>query len=95
MVAINDENRLRTLFRTEPTLRDASIIGGLVFGSFSCFWTTLTFLLSAHYGMGPGVAGSFGLIGACGAMVAPFAGRMADRRGARCAGGCAPRGRVT
>ncbi len=74
---------LWTLFRTEPTLRDAGIVGGLVFGSFSCFWTTLTFLLSAHYGLGPGVAGSFGLIGAVGAMVAPFAGRMADRLGAR------------
>jgi len=74
---------LWTLFRTEPTLRDAGIVGGLVFGSFSCFWTTLTFLLSAHYGLGPGVAGSFGLIGAVGAMVAPFAGKMADRLGAR------------
>jgi predicted MFS family arabinose efflux permease len=74
---------LWTLFRTEKTLRDAGIVGALVFGSFSCFWTTLTFLLSAHYGLGPGVAGSFGLIGAVGAMVAPFAGRMADRLGAR------------
>jgi predicted MFS family arabinose efflux permease len=74
---------LWTLFRTERTLRDAGIVGGLVFGSFSCFWTTLAFLLHAHYGMGPGIAGSFGLIGAAGAMVAPFAGRMADRLGAR------------
>ena len=74
---------LWTLFRTEPTLRDACVVGGLVFGSFSCFWTTLTFLLSSHYGLGPSVAGSFGLIGAVGAMVAPFAGRMSDRLGAR------------
>jgi predicted MFS family arabinose efflux permease len=74
---------LWTLFRTEKTLRDAGIVGALVFGSFSCFWTTLTFLLSAHYGLGPSVAGSFGLIGAVGALVAPFAGRMADRLGAR------------
>ena len=35
---------LWTLFRTEPTLREAGIVGGLVFGSFSCFWTTLAFL---------------------------------------------------
>ena len=79
----NAMRSLWTLFRAEPTLRDAGIVGGLVFGSFSCFWTTLTFLLSTHYGLGPGVAGSFGLIGAVGAMVAPFAGRMADRLGAR------------
>jgi len=74
---------LWTLFRKERTLRDAGVVGALVFGSFSCFWTTLAFLLHAHYGMGPGVAGSFGIIGAAGAMVAPFAGRMADRLGAR------------
>jgi predicted MFS family arabinose efflux permease len=74
---------LWTLFRDEPTLREAGLVGGLVFGSFSCFWTTLAFLLHAHYGMGAGAAGTFGIIGAAGAMVAPFAGRMADRLGAR------------
>ncbi|HEX4156825.1 MAG TPA: MFS transporter [Acidobacteriaceae bacterium] len=74
---------LWTLFRTEPLLREAGTVGALVFGSFSCFWTTLTFLLQAHYNMGPGVAGTFGVVGAAGAMVAPLAGRLADRRGTR------------
>jgi len=31
---------LWTLFRTEPLLREASIVGALMFASFSCFWTT-------------------------------------------------------
>jgi predicted MFS family arabinose efflux permease len=74
---------LWTLFKTQPLLRESSTIGALVFASFSCFWTTLAFLLSSHYGLGPGVAGSFGLVGAAGALVAPFGGRMADKRGVR------------
>ncbi len=74
---------LWTLFCTEPLLREASTIGAFTFASFSCFWTTLAFLLSRHYGMGPGVAGTFGLVGAAGAFIAPVAGRLSDRRGTR------------
>ncbi|HXC97457.1 MAG TPA: MFS transporter [Edaphobacter sp.] len=74
---------LWTLFRTQPLLRESSIIGALVFASFSCFWTTLAFLLNRHYELGPGVAGTFGVVGAAGAMVAPLAGRLADKHGSR------------
>lgn len=74
---------LWTLFRTEPLLRESSILGGLAFASFSCFWTTLAFLLDGHYGMGAGVAGTFGVVGAAGAMIAPVAGKLSDRRGSR------------
>ncbi|MEG9437535.1 MFS transporter [Edaphobacter sp. HDX4] len=74
---------LWTLYRTQPLLRESSAIGGLVFASFSCFWTTLAFLLESHYRLGAGVAGTFGLVGAAGALVAPMAGRMADKHGSR------------
>jgi predicted MFS family arabinose efflux permease len=74
---------LWTLFRSQPLLRESCVLGALIFASFSCFWTTLAFVLFSHYGLGPGIAGSFGLVGAAGALIAPIAGKFADRRGSR------------
>jgi predicted MFS family arabinose efflux permease len=75
---------LWTLMRTQPLLVESTTVGGLIFAAFSAFWTTLIFLLgSPHYRLGAGVAGSFGVLGAIGASVAPIAGRVADRHGSR------------
>ena len=74
---------LWTLLWTEPLLREAAVLGALSFGAFNCFWTTLAYLLDSHYGMGPGVAGTFGLVGAAGALIAPVAGWLADKHGTR------------
>ena len=71
------------LFIDEPLLRESGMIGGLTFAAFSCFWTTLTFFLEKYYGLGPGVAGTFGVVGAAGAMIAPFAGKLSDKHGVR------------
>lgn len=73
---------LWTVFREEPLLRESCLMGALVFGSFSVFWNTLAFVLETH-GLGASVAGSFGLVGAAGALMALFAGKLSDRRGPR------------
>jgi predicted MFS family arabinose efflux permease len=68
------------LMRDEPVLRLRSALGGLTFATFNVIWTSLAFLLIGppyHYSVA--VIGSFGLLGAAGALAASFSGRLADR----------------
>src|SRR5580693_8906788 len=70
------------LVLTQPVLREAALIGGLLFGAFSSFWATLVFFLGTPpYHYGPRVAGLFGLVGAVGVLFAPWAGKLTDRKG--------------
>ncbi len=72
------------LVRQHRTLRESALLGSALFCAFSAFWTTLVFLLrTPPYHYGPAVAGLFGLVGATGALCAPFAGHITDRRGPR------------
>ncbi|MFJ7905114.1 MFS transporter [Streptomyces sp. NPDC096198] len=72
------------LLRTHPALVRRGLYQAAMFGAFSAFWTTVSYVLTGprfHYS--PIGVGVFALVGAAGAAVAPLAGRWADRGHAR------------
>jgi predicted MFS family arabinose efflux permease len=74
---------LGLLFVTEPVLRRRGLVGGLCFGAFAVFWTSMAFMLKAQWHASEAEIGAVALVGAIGAMGARFAGRIADQGWAR------------
>jgi predicted MFS family arabinose efflux permease len=81
---------LWTLFRDHPLLRRRIAYQAVLFADFSLFWTTAPLeLASPTFGFTQRGIGLFALAGAAGAIVAPIAGRIADRGWIRAATGAA------
>jgi predicted MFS family arabinose efflux permease len=62
-----------------PVLRRRAIYQSAAFGCFSLFWTASPLLLAHDFGYSQAGIALFALVGAAGALMAPVAGRLADR----------------
>lgn len=73
---------LFSLFKEHSVIRESAWIGACLFGAISAFWATMAFFLEKPpYKYSLSVIGLFGVIGAGGALVAPFIGKITDKYG--------------
>lgn len=76
------------LLRDTPLLRRRAAYQAALFASFSLYWTAVPLLLtSPTFGLSQRGVALFALAGAAGALIAPIAGRVADRGWTRLATG--------
>ena len=65
--------------KSEPALRETSMINFLAFAIISAFWTTMVlFLASPPFNFQTLEIGLFGIAGAAGALAAPLVGKISD-----------------
>jgi predicted MFS family arabinose efflux permease len=65
-------------FKSDSSLRLATLRGALAFAGLSAFWTTLVFLMQDSFGYGSAVSGGFGILGIVGALAAAFVGKISS-----------------
>lgn len=71
---------MRSLVMKTPTLRRRGFYQACLFGAFCLFWTTVPMMLmESQYHFSQKAVAIFALAGVAGAVVAPLAGKMADR----------------
>ena len=67
--------------KTQPVLREASLINFLAFATLSAFWTTMVlFLANPPFNLQTLQIGLFGIAGAAGALAAPLVGKISGRK---------------
>jgi predicted MFS family arabinose efflux permease len=65
--------------KTQPVLRETSLINFLAFATLSAFWTTMVIYLSnPPFSFQSLQVGLFGIAGAAGALAAPLVGKLSD-----------------
>ncbi|MFZ6646946.1 MFS transporter [Undibacterium sp. TJN25] len=69
---------LGSLYKKMPVLRQRAFYQACMFASFSLFWTAVPLELARRYGFSQSQIALFALVGATGAIAAPFSGRLAD-----------------
>ncbi|WP_394778946.1 MFS transporter [Undibacterium sp.] len=69
---------LGSLYKKMPVLRQRAFYQACMFASFSLFWTAVPLELARRYGFSQSQIAIFALVGATGAIAAPFSGRLAD-----------------
>ena len=70
------------LFREQPVIRESAWIGACLFGAISAFWATMAFFLEKPpFAYSLLLIGLFGIIGAGGALISPYVGKITDRLG--------------
>ncbi|WP_026718535.1 MFS transporter [Flavobacterium antarcticum] len=75
---------LFSLIKTQPLLREATLINVFSFAQFGVFWTTMVLLLSeAPFNFNSATIGLFGIVGASGALAAPLVGKIGDKGSSR------------
>jgi predicted MFS family arabinose efflux permease len=67
------------LVRSEPLLRRHAAAQGLLFGAFTCFWTSIAYELAGAHHLSQLQIAAFALVGAGGAVAALGGGLLADR----------------
>lgn len=67
-----------------PVIRESAINGFMILAAFSALWTVLTFhLQGSPFHFETNIIGLFGILGVSGALFAPIAGKISDRKSAK------------